>query len=130
MATLRGQIAGPALELSGCAAGQTSVAGFVTALEDIDGVTRVGVQSSELADKKSGAGVSASGEVGSGGGGEDCRTRDFIAKFEIVVGFDAAPVPAPEGDAPPESTPEAAQTASTESSESSSEASGESTEGS
>ena len=46
---LRGQIAGPALELSGCAAGQTAVAEFVTALEDIDGVTRVGVQSSRAA---------------------------------------------------------------------------------
>ena len=46
---LRGSVPGPALELSGCAAGQESVAGFGTALKDIDGVTRVGVQSSELA---------------------------------------------------------------------------------
>ena len=83
---LRGSTQGPALALSGCAAGQESVAGFVTALKDIDGVTRVGVQSSQLADKGSGAGV---GE----GGGEDCRTRSFIAKFEIVVAFDAAPIP-------------------------------------
>lgn len=127
---LRGQIAGPALELNGCAAGQTAVAGFVTALEDIDGVTRVGVQSSQLADKKRGAGVSAGGEAGSGGSGEDCRTRDFIAKFEIVVGFDAAPVPAPEGEAEaaPESAPEAAQVASSETSQSSSK-SGEGSEG-
>ena len=26
----------------------------------------------------------------------DCRTREFIAKFSLVVAFDAAPVPAPE----------------------------------
>lgn len=84
---LRGAAAGPALELSGCAAGQESVAGFVTALKDIEGVTRVAVQSSELAEKDGG------GDAGEGGSGEECRTREFIAKFEIVVAFDAAPVP-------------------------------------
>ena len=92
---LRGSVPGPALELSGCAAGQESVAGFVTALKDIDGVTRVGVQSSELA-------APEGGKSGSEEGGEECRTREFIAKFEIVVAFDAAPVPvsATEGAAP------------------------------
>jgi Tfp pilus assembly protein PilN len=88
---LRGAVPGPALELSGCASGQEAVAEFVTALEDIDGVTRVGLDSSELASKK--------GEAGSGGGGGgDCRTRDFIAQFDLVVAFDAAPVPAEEGE--------------------------------
>lgn len=85
---LRAAAPGPALELSGCASGQEAVAGFVTALKDIDGVTRVGVESSELADE----GGSGDGG-GSGGGGEECRTRDFIAKFQIVAAFDAAPVP-------------------------------------
>jgi Tfp pilus assembly protein PilN len=88
---MRGAISGPALELSGCAKGQEAVAGFVTALEDIDGVTRVGVQSSELSDKAEG-GEGGGGDSGSGG--EECRTRKFIAKFEIVVAFDAAPVAA------------------------------------
>jgi Tfp pilus assembly protein PilN len=87
--SLRGAAPGPALELSGCAAGQESVAGFVTALKDIDGVTRVGVESSQLSELESGAGSTG----GSGGGGDDCRTREFIAKFEVVVAFDAAPVP-------------------------------------
>jgi Tfp pilus assembly protein PilN len=130
---LRAAVKGPALELSGCAAGQTAVAGFVTALKDIDGVTRVGVESSELPGKQSGAGVSAGGEAGSGGAGEDCRTRDFIAKFEIVAAFDAAPVPAAEGEgeAPaPEAAPEAAQAASSETSQSSSESPGGASEGS
>jgi len=85
---LRGAVAGPALELNGCASGQESVAGFVTALKDIEGVTRVAMQSSELPDAPTDEG----GE-GGGGNGEECRTRDFIAKFEIVVAFDAAPVP-------------------------------------
>ena len=44
------------------------------------------MQSSQLADQGSGAGAGS-------GGGEDCRTREFIAKFEVVVVFDAAPVP-------------------------------------
>jgi Tfp pilus assembly protein PilN len=115
---LRSTVPGPALALTGCAAGQDAVAGFVTALKDIDGVTRVGVESSELADKKSGAGVS-----GGEGGGEDCRTRDFIAQFDLVVAFDAAPVPitgGSEGEAPP-APEETAETTSDEASEESSE---------
>jgi Tfp pilus assembly protein PilN len=109
---LRGAVPGPALELSGCASGQEAVAGFVTALKDIDGVTRVGVQSSELAEEASGGGGSG------GGGGDDCRTRDFIAQFEIVAAFDAAPIPATgsTGEALPPA-PEQAETASTETSE-------------
>jgi Tfp pilus assembly protein PilN len=80
--SLRGSIAGPALELVGCAASHDSVAGFVKALEDIDGVTRVGVQSSALG---SGGGAST-------GSTSTCQTRDFIAQFQLVVAFDAAPV--------------------------------------
>lgn len=100
---LRGAVPGPALELSGCAKGQEGVASFVTVLKDIEGVTRVGVQSSELPDK-------GSGEDGGGGGGDsggECRTRKFIAKFEVVVAFDAAPVPlASEASAAPVATSE------------------------
>ncbi len=122
-AGLRGATQGPALEISGCATGQEAVAGFVTALKDIDGVTRVGVESSELPTESSGAG----GESG----GDDCRTRNFIAKFSLVVAFDAAPVPVTgeEGEVAPEAAPEAAQAASSETSESSEESSGEGSEG-
>lgn len=84
--SLRGSIAGPALEISGCSTGQDAVAGFVAALRQIDGVTRVGVESSALAP------LGNEGE-GGGGGGDNCRTRDFIAEFQLVVAFDAAPVP-------------------------------------
>jgi Tfp pilus assembly protein PilN len=87
---LRGAAPGPALELSGCAKGQEGVAGFVTVLKDIEGITRVGVQSSELPDEKS---DDSGGGGGGGGSGDECRTRNFIAKFEIVASFDAAPVP-------------------------------------
>jgi Tfp pilus assembly protein PilN len=107
--SLRDSVPGPALQMTGCASGQDGVAGFVTALKDIDGVTRVGVQSSELPTE------------GSGGssGDEDCQARDFIAKFEIVVAFDAAPVPASASateaaTAPSAETTEASSTESTE----------------
>ncbi len=41
-------ITGPSLQISGCATGQVAVAGFIAALKDIDGVTRVGMQQSSL----------------------------------------------------------------------------------
>jgi len=103
---LRASAPGPALEISGCAAGQEAVAAFITILKDIDGVTRVGVQSSQLAEQSS-AGGASSGDGGAGGSGDDCRTRDFIAKFEIVAAFDAAPVPVTSDTAPVAAPPPA-----------------------
>ncbi len=41
------QITGPSLTIEGCAAGHDAVAGFMGALRDIDGVTRVAVTSSQ-----------------------------------------------------------------------------------
>jgi hypothetical protein len=96
--------------MEGCARGQEGVARFVTALKEIDGVTRVGVESSELASSKNQAGA------GSGGGG-DCRTRKFLAKFNLVVAFDAAPIPVT-SEGPEEEAPEtSAQSTSAEASE-------------
>ena len=96
---------GPTLELSGCAAGQKGVAGFVTALEDIEGVTRVGVRSSEIASESAEAGGGGEEGQGSGSGsGDDCQTRAFIASFEITVAFDAAPTPELSAEAAPVTT--------------------------
>jgi Tfp pilus assembly protein PilN len=128
---LRGAVPGPALELTGCATGQESVAGFVTALKDIDGVTRVAVQSSELPKQEDGAGQSG----GSGGGGSEggeCQTREFIAKFEVVVAFDAAPLPieslSEEGAVPvPAPAPAPAESAGTTTASTESSGSSEST---
>jgi Tfp pilus assembly protein PilN len=112
--SLSSSIAGPSLSISGCAVGQDSVAGFVTALKDIDGVTRVGVESSELAGASEGAGTSESSE---GGASQDCRTRKFIAEFHLVVAFDAAPVPlADDAEAAPVSPTEKSETAAEETS--------------
>lgn len=121
---LGGSIAGPSLTISGCAKGHDGVAGFVTALKDIDGVTRVGLEASELADEEEGAGSVSGGSSGSGGsGGSDCRTRSFISEFNLVVAFDAAPVPSTEAEEAPISPTEKSEA-------SASEVSGESSEGS
>src|SRR3954453_17605973 len=85
---MRGAIAGPALEISGCAKGQEGVAGLVTALKEVDGVTRVGVESSALPSEGS-----STGSRGGPEGGASCQPRSFIAQFQMVVAFDAAPVP-------------------------------------
>ncbi len=100
---LRTTIPGPALELVGCGRDQNAVAGFVQALKQIDGVTRVGVQ------------ASSRGSGGSEGGSattSTCQTRRFIAQFQIAVAFDAAPIPETamsqgEIEAAPEPAPEA-----------------------
>jgi Tfp pilus assembly protein PilN len=120
---MRAQIAGPALEMVGCAAGQTSVAAFIEALKDIDGVTRVGVQGSSVNGGESGANATAAGT---------CDSKNS-AQFQLVVAFDAAPVPPVETgeEIPPEATTEATSETSTEttSSESSTEESSSTEEG-
>jgi Tfp pilus assembly protein PilN len=90
---IRDDVAGPALELVGCAVSQDAVAGLVSALEEIDGVTRVGLQQSGKADDSASTGGST---VTSGSGQEtnsECRTNPHIPKFEIVVAFDSVPTP-------------------------------------
>jgi Tfp pilus assembly protein PilN len=111
--TLRKSVVGPAMEIEGCAVGQESVAGFVAVLRNIDGVTRVGVESSEYPDQEEGSASSGGGETEST---NECRTRNFITKFNLVIAFDAAPIPVTaegEGEAPATAT-EDAQTTSTE----------------
>ncbi len=84
---IRASVPGPALQILGCAPGQASVAHLISALKDIDGVTRVAMQSSEEGE---GGGE---GESDSAGSTTECPKNDFIAQFEIVVAFDAAPIP-------------------------------------
>jgi Tfp pilus assembly protein PilN len=91
--TSRGSISGPALEIEGCGTGQDAVAKFVAALENIDGVTRVGVQSSV---KPVGGAAAPSGATGgaTGASGGACSTKPSIPTFQVIAAFDAAPVPA------------------------------------
>jgi Tfp pilus assembly protein PilN len=89
-------VKGPSLELEGCTGSQDAVAGFITALKDIDGVTRVGLESSNAGE-------------GSSGGGEGCEGK---TQFHLVVAFDAAPLIPVEGAEAPEA--EEAESSSTE----------------
>jgi Tfp pilus assembly protein PilN len=91
----RASVAGPALTIVGCAPSQDAVAGFISDLEDIDGVTRVGMDSSERSEVQAGATTSSGVTSGSSSAGSgECRTRDFITQFKLVVAFDAVPAPA------------------------------------
>jgi Tfp pilus assembly protein PilN len=85
-------ISGPALSMVGCATSHEAVARFLQALKDVDGVTRVGIGKSERAGAE---------DIAAESGDEDCRTRDFIARFEIVAAFDEVVVPAIEAGAAP-----------------------------
>jgi Tfp pilus assembly protein PilN len=118
---MRQSIPGPALEMVGCAAGQEGVAKFVAELKDIDGVTRVGLQSSELPIGEGSGGGESTGASG------NCQVSPLIAEFRLVVAFDAAPIPIVGSD---EGAEEVVEPAPTESSEASTGESTESTEGS
>jgi Tfp pilus assembly protein PilN len=96
--SMRSEIAGPALEISGCAAGQDGVAGFVASLEDIDGVTRVGLASSTGASDESGGSTGSTGTSGDSGSGE-CIGPNIVS-FQLVVAFDAVPAPETASSAP------------------------------
>jgi Tfp pilus assembly protein PilN len=89
----RDSVPGPALELVGCAADQDAVAGLIANLEEIDGVTRVGLESSERPDATSDAANAAPTTSDSSGDNLECRTRNFIPQFKIVVAFDEVPTP-------------------------------------
>jgi Tfp pilus assembly protein PilN len=101
---MRAQIAGPALEIVGCASGQIAVAAFIEALKDIDGVTRVGVQGSSV----------SGGETGNATTAGTCGGKSS-AQFQLVAAFDAAPVPTVEtgGEIAPEVTTETTSESST-----------------
>ena len=112
--SIRSSVPGPALELVGCASSQDAVGRFVATLRDIDGVTRVAVARSSLPDQELDAPSAEESSSGSPNTNEDCRTRNFIAQFEILAAFDEVPAPAatpvtpgaPTEAAPAESTAE------------------------
>jgi Tfp pilus assembly protein PilN len=96
---LRGAIAAPAVELSGCATSQTEVARMMTRLRLIKGVSRVSLGSSAKADTSGSA--SAAGD-GNSGGGSGCESANW-PQFSVVLFF--------EGETP--ATPSATGTATT-----------------
>jgi Tfp pilus assembly protein PilN len=84
--SLRSQVAGPALQISGCAVGQDAVAEFISSLEDIDGVTRVGLDSSQAAGDDSTGGAT--------GSTTECQGPPDVVSFQLIVAFDSVPTPA------------------------------------
>ena len=96
-------VLGPSLDIQGCASGHESVAKFLAALRDVDGVTRVTVMSSDRpgADTSSDPNASATGSTD---GGISCASYDFISTFEVVAAFDAAPPTAPTSGVPSSTT--------------------------
>lgn len=93
--SIRGDVPGPALELVGCGRTQESVAGFLAALRDIDGVTRVTASKSERPE------AGKADTLTSGANTGECRTRDEVSQFEIVAAFDEVAVPSEDATAAP-----------------------------
>jgi Tfp pilus assembly protein PilN len=86
------EIQAPVLTMSGCGSSHDAVARFVAALRDIDGVTRVGLQSSESSE------TTDSGTAGAESSGSCVEATSF----ELTVAFDGVAVdPATGGIAPP-----------------------------
>jgi Tfp pilus assembly protein PilN len=81
-------ITGPSLDISGCADSHDAVARFAAALEDIDGVTRVGIESSARS-SDTGSSTGSTSSTGSSG----CSAGSSSAQFSITAAFDNVEVP-------------------------------------
>jgi len=104
--TLRSSVEGPALSMIGCARSQQDVAALIAAIGDIDGVSRVLVEKSE---KPTTDTSSSPSDVNTN---EDCRTRNYIAKFALVAAFDGVvATPAASSGATPTASPASTGTA-------------------
>jgi Tfp pilus assembly protein PilN len=87
---LRSSIAAPAIELKGCAPGQTEVATLLSRLRNVDGVTRVSLNKSQ----KPGKSDSSGGSSPISDGSADVRCPGPRApQFEVVMFFEGADVP-------------------------------------
>ena len=94
----------PTLRMSGCGDGHESVARFVAALRDIDGVTRVGLANSTEAGAVAGESTPAPAAGDATGGG----CAGDAARFEITVAFDEVQIDPASGGVLPPAEPEAA----------------------
>jgi Tfp pilus assembly protein PilN len=104
---LRGSNTGPAIDIVGCANGQANVSRMMSRLRLVDGVTHVTLAESTKSDQQTGG---AAG--GSGGDDGECRYNDAVARFDVLLLFNAPPaVAAAAGTAPATGT--AAPVAST-----------------
>jgi len=87
--SLRGALAAPALELSGCARREALVPAYIDRLQAMTGVTDVAFSRSERTDKDAGSTSTTTGSNSSAGIG-DCRNGDSrTARFALVAYFEA-----------------------------------------
>ena len=86
---LRGSSTGPAIDIVGCANGQANVSRMMSRLRLIDGVTHVTLAESSKADQAPGG-----ASTGGGGDSDDCRYTDAIARFDVLILFNAPPAAA------------------------------------
>ena len=119
---LRASIPGPALEMTGCALNQRTVARLIAAVNDIDGVTRVLVSNSAKPVPTTGADGAADTSAGGEGPVTTCAIKSSYPSFELVAAFDdvvpatADPTvtPAPDAVVPASTDPAAATTTTPE----------------
>jgi Tfp pilus assembly protein PilN len=83
-----GTTSAPSLALTGCGRSHNAVAGFLAALQDIDGVTSVDLKSSERTDTSTGS----SGSSGSSDCGPNV-TFELTAAFEDATGAEGSAAP-------------------------------------
>lgn len=88
---VREEVQAPAISMIGCTADQEAVAKLVASLKDIDGVTRVTVQESRRPELSNNTNGSQSGPPGESG--DDCRSKDTVTRFALVMAFDDVPTP-------------------------------------
>lgn len=88
--SLRGANAGPAIDIVGCANGQANVSRMMSRLRLIDGVTHVTLAESSKNDQPAGGSAVSSSSSDSG----ECRYNDAIARFDVLLLFNAPPAPA------------------------------------
>jgi Tfp pilus assembly protein PilN len=104
---LRGSNAGPAIDIVGCAPGQSNVSRIMSRLRLIDGVEHVTLAESAKPDN-------AAGATSNGADSSECRYDDAIARFDILLVFAAPPaVAAPAAPAAAGTTTPASQTTTT-----------------
>jgi Tfp pilus assembly protein PilN len=116
-ASLRTKTTAPAIELTGCTYDHEAVARMMVRMRNIDGVSEVALAKSERPESEDqsqstgGGGATDSADTAS----SDCRTKDSITKFEILVALGNAQVQpvssAPAGGAAPAPVAQAQQTA-------------------
>lgn len=113
-ATLRTKTPSPAIELTGCTYNHEAVARMMVRMRNIDGVSEVALAKSERPEAQESSTSGGGGESADTAGG-DCRTRDSITKFEILVALGNAQVQpvsaAPEDGAAPAPVANAQQAA-------------------